>query len=134
MQGALKAIVAILGVMIVGCLGMIGYGFSKLSEDPNWRLLSGVEESSEASGATAPNPPARPAAAAPPANGGLGGTNGFSRSIALNLIKGCRIEGSLIGGPGVLIIKTGPREAGGGCGSLFIVDLAAGSVASEIRP
>ncbi len=44
----LKAVVTLLTTLIVLALGLIGYGFSKKSADPEWKLLGGEDPPSPA--------------------------------------------------------------------------------------
>jgi len=133
MQSVLKILVILLGVMILMGLGMLGYGFIKTAEDPNWRLFGAAPVTSDAP--AEPEPVIAPTVVvpSPPATSSAAPISTTTLSVSLGLPLGCRIEGvsDLLGR---IAVRTAPREAGGTCGSVFLIDPATGSRLGTIEP
>lgn len=135
MQAVLKTIVTLLGVLILIGLGLLGFGFMKIAEDPNWRLFGSASESvpepPTAEAEAAPEPPTLPLPVSQPA--ARGWSSETPLSVTLDLPQGCRIH-AISEIAGQLAVQTEPREAGTPCGSVFLIDPASGGKTGQIAP
>ena len=125
----LKALVMVLAALIVLAIGLLGYGFIKRTEDPNWRLFSvpkatGLPKLKEGSAvkattklARAQSSPGKPSAAP-------------WGELELGLAEKCQI--TQVGARGNrLVLSIGPS---GTCRRIIIIDMDTGQVMGTVRP
>lgn len=119
----LKSLVIVLGILIVGGMALMAYGFFKKTQNPDWRLTDLFRAAPAAAPAAplAANPPA-PTHAQPPAMTAFG-------EIALDLPSGCIIVGVDPDGDRTYL-TIGPP---GPCHRVMVVDIGAGKVLGTIR-
>jgi hypothetical protein len=112
----LKSLVTLLGVLIVGGLVLLAYGFYKKSQNPDWRLTHLFWE-------PAPAPAPAPAAPRPAAPAAFGDVN-------LGLAAGCLVTDVTPDGRR-LYLTIGPP---GTCHRVVALDAETGQVLGSIRP
>lgn len=117
----LKSLVIILGVLIAGGLVLLGYGFFKTAQDPNWRLAqlfrAEPDRTPSERAETAGAPP--PAATAPRAFG----------KVQLALPIGCSVTDIDPDGRRAFL-TIGPP---GPCHRVIVIDVDAGRVLGTIE-
>ncbi len=121
----LKLLVTFLGILIVGCLMLLGYGFYKKSQDSDWQLNQLFSNKSTVSSVvpTVSHAPAlgpRSAPSTPPATFGI---------VTLTLPVGCAVTDVNPDGERAYL-TIGP---GGECNRIVVVDTVQGRVLGTIK-
>ena len=116
----LKSLVILLGVLIVAGLVLLGYGFIKKSQNPDWRLTHLITGEPEQTEPAAPTP-AEPAKSAAPLKA-LG-------EITLDLPTGCSVTDVDPDGRRAYL-TIGPP---GPCHRVVIIDVSDGRVIGTVR-
>ena len=121
----LKALVVVLAVLIGLATGLLGYGFIKRSEDPNWRLFNTAEIH---------NPSKVGAKSTPPTNLAPSSISPWNiakwKDLKLGLAPECRI--SQISAEGNRLILS--IEPAGSCRRIMIIDMDVGQVQGTVLP
>ena len=122
----LKSLVILLGILIVGSLVLLGYGFFKKSQNPDWQLSHVFIDS----------PTLQPTAAAPtpsmPTPARLNSPQPAPKAfgeLSLNLPAGCAVNDVVPDGQRAYL-TIGPP---GPCHRVIIIDTHAGRVLGTIR-
>jgi len=118
----LKSLVTLLGVLIVGGLVLLAYGFYKKSQNPDWRLTHLFFEPAPAPQAD-PMPAVQPVMPKPTAPAAFGDVN-------LGLAAGCLVTDVTPDGRR-LYLTIGPP---GTCHRVIALDAETGQVLGNIRP
>jgi len=114
----LKSLVIVLGLLIIGGVALLGYGFYKKTSDPGWKLI----------GDTPPAPTSTPASIPTPVPTGPKPPLSEFGNISLNLPAGCFINRARPEGRR-LYITTGPKEV---CRDVIVVDVTDGRILGTI--
>ena len=125
----LKALVMVLAALIALAIGLLGYGFIKRAEDPNWRMFSVNKTTSSpklnfdatATAATASFPPQ--ASSGTPTAAPWG-------DLELGLASECRIAQVSTEG-NRLVLSVAPS---GPCRRIMIINMDTGHVMGTVRP
>lgn len=115
----LKSLVIFLAVLIAMAIGLLGYGFVKRTENPNWRLFGMTETTPQPEQAATPVPQTASAEPATPWG-----------DISLGLPADCRITAVIPDGQR-LYLSVGPD---GPCHRLVVIDTNAGRILGAMRP
>jgi hypothetical protein len=124
----LKSLVTLLGFLIVGSLVLLGYGFFKKSQNPDWQLSHifidppAPQPKTSAPATTMPKPTATPPKSPLPAPKAFG-------DVSLNLPAGCAVNDLVADGQRVYL-TIGPP---GPCHRVIILDTEAGKVLGTVR-
>ena len=123
---ALKAIVAVMGLMIVTLMVLIVYGFYQKTQDPDFKFF---DLSSSKSAKQQAQPPLIPAPTPAPATASAPKT--VFGTIDLDVPPGSRIVAVAPSGDTVLLTLQTPKADGADL--LVIVDLTNGTVLGQVR-
>jgi len=115
----LKHLVIVLGLLIVGGVALLGYGFYKKTSDPGWKLIGG----------TPPAPSSTPSPALAPMPTGPKPPLPVFGNISLDLPPGCFINRVRPEGRR-LYITTGPKDV---CRDVIVVDVTDGRILGTIK-
>ncbi len=129
----LKALVIVLAAMIALAFGLLGYGFIKRAEDPNWRLFNIAQTRNTQQLAKQPAAPTltASASASAPAQSTSGSPNAPPwGALQLGLAKECEI-GQIKTEPSRLVLSIGPS---GPCRRIIIIDMNMGRVLGTVHP
>jgi len=113
----LKSIVTLLGLLIVGGVVLLAYGFYKKSTEPEWKLFGNSEYS----------PP--PAISSPPRAKDQAPIPAFG-DLTIKIPPGCFIRTARPQG-NRLFITLAPRDT---CSKIFVIDLTDGRMLGTISP
>ncbi len=121
----LKALVIVLAALIGLAIGLLGYGFIKRTEDPNWRLFNTAEIH---------NPSELGAKSTSPTNQAPSSISAWNtaqwKDLNLGLAPDCRI--SQISAEGNRLILS--IEPAGPCRRIMIIDMDVGRIQGTVLP
>lgn len=115
---SLKALVVVMGILIVAVSGLLVYGLVQRSSDPGFSFFGTAKAPAAPAAQPTPVQPTAPAVLAP-----------FG-DITVRLPAGCQVEDMKPDG-GRLFLRVGP--AGGACAQVIAVDLASGRVLGNVK-
>jgi len=120
---ALKALVAMLTILIVIAVTVIAYGMYRKADDPDFKFF-------DLGGDSAPPAAAQPSPLPVPASGGSTVTPKAFGEVMLSLPTGCNI--STVSGDGFRIfLKIGP--AGPECERVIVMDATSGALLGTLK-
>ena len=121
----LKALVIVLAALIGLAIGLLGYGFIKRTEDPNWRLFNTAEIHNRSELGAKSTSPTNPA----PLSINAWNTAQW-KDLNLGLAPDCRL--SQISAEGNRLILS--IEPAGPCRRIMIIDMDVGRILGTVRP
>ena len=125
----LKALVMVLAALIALAIGLLGYGFTKRAEDPNWRLFSITKTTSSPKRRL--DPTATAATASFPAQASSGTPSAAPwGDLNLGLASECRVAQIRTEGNRLVLSV----EPSGPCRRIVIINMDTGHLIGTVRP
>ena len=125
----LKALVIVLAALIALAIGLLGYGFIKRTEDPNWRLFSVTNIPNAQQAKTEPAAPAATTSVPAQTSPGIPHVEPWG-VLELGLASECQIAQVRTDG-NRLVLSIEPT---GRCRRIMIIDMDAGRVLGTVLP